>query len=214
MRAQTGWSFETDHPALSKEGNTFWQIILFILLLPALLTGCRQKMADQPRYDPYELSEFFPDMLSARQLPEGTIPRTFTARNELMDEGMTDGKPSDRFPFPVTLDVLNRGRQRFDIYCSPCHGYLGSGDGMAARRGFRRAPASFHSDELRAAPPGHFFDVITNGFGSMPSYAYQVDTRDRWAIIAYIRALQLSQWTAVAEVPPEERQRLESGQQQ
>jgi mono/diheme cytochrome c family protein len=166
-------------------------------------------MADQPRYDPYEESAFFPDRLSARPLPVGTISRNFVAKDELMDQGTTNGKPADRFPFPITLDVLHRGRERYDIYCSPCHGYTGTGDGMVVRRGFRRPAASFQTDELRAAPPGQFFDVMTNGFGAMPSYAYQVGTRDRWAIIAYIRALQLSQGATINDVPPNERQQLE-----
>jgi mono/diheme cytochrome c family protein len=185
--------------------------ILLILIL--LLSGCRQKMADQPRYDPYEESTFFPDRLSARPLPVGTIARDFPLRNELLDRGTINGKAADRFPFPLTMDVLHRGRERFDIYCSPCHGYLGLGDGMAARRGFRRAPASFHTDELRAAPQGHFFDVMTNGFGAMPSYSYQIDSHDRWAIIAYIRALQISQWTPANTVPPDELQKLEQQKQ-
>jgi mono/diheme cytochrome c family protein len=182
----------------------------YILLLVFLvLSACRQKMADQPRYDPYDESTFFPDRLSARPLPVGAIPRDFATQNELLDRGTLNGKAADRFPFPVTMDVLHRGRERFDIYCSPCHGYVGLGDGMVARRGFRRLPPSFHTDELRAAPPGQFFDVITNGFGAMPSYAYQVETRDRWAIIAYIRALQASQWAPANAVPPDELQRLE-----
>jgi mono/diheme cytochrome c family protein len=170
-------------------------------------------MADQPRYDPYEESPFFPDMLSARQLPVGTIPHDFPPRNELLDRGTINGKPADRFPFPITLQVLHRGRERFDIYCSPCHGYIGLGDGMIARRGLPRPPASFHTDELRGAPLGHFFDVITNGFGAMPPYAYQVGITDRWAIIAYIRALQTSQWAPVNIVPADELQKLEQQRQ-
>jgi mono/diheme cytochrome c family protein len=184
-----------------------------VIILMLLLPSCRQKMADQPRYDPYEESTFFPDLLSARPLPVGTIPRDFPTRNELQDRGTISGKPADRFPFPITMDVLQRGRERFDIYCSPCHGFIGVGDGMVARRGFRRPPASFHTDELRAALPGLFFDVITNGFGAMPSYAYQIDVRDRWAIIAYIRALQMSQWAPADVVPPDELQKLEQQKQ-
>jgi mono/diheme cytochrome c family protein len=158
-------------------------------------------MASQPRYDPYEESSFFPDALSARPLPAGTIPRDFAP------------VPSDEPPFPITLDVVHRGRERFNIYCTPCHGFAGYGDGMAARRGFQRPPASFHSDKLRAAAPAYFFDVMTNGFGAMPPYSYQVAPHDRWAIAAYIRALQISQWTAAETIPPEELRRLESGTQ-
>jgi mono/diheme cytochrome c family protein len=185
---------------------------IFVLVF-LLLSACRQQMADQPRYDTYDESTFFPDRLSARPLPIGTIPRDFPTGNELLDRGTVNGKAADKFPFPITMDILHRGHERFDIYCSPCHGYVGFGDGMVARRGFRRPPASFHTDELRAAPPGHFFDVITNGFGAMPSYAYQVDTRDRWAIIAYIRALQMSQWAPANLVPPDQLQKLEQQKQ-
>ena len=228
MKAQTGWSFWTDHPVrafLTFDGaatppvpggdyyrirrSSHFVLLVFILLLPS----CRQQMADQPRYDPYDESTFFPDRLSARQLPIGTIPHDLPPRNELLDAGTINGKAADRFPFPITMDVLHRGRERFDIYCSPCHGYIGLGDGMVARRGFRRPPASFHTDELRAAPPGQFFDVITHGFGAMPPYAYQVDARDRWAIIAYIRALQMSQWAPANAVPPDELQKLEQQRQ-
>jgi hypothetical protein len=163
------------------------------------LGACRQKMADQPRYDPYDQSTFFPDMLSARPLPAGAISRDYVAMR------------TDQMPFPMTLDVIHRGRERYDIFCSPCHGYTGYGDGMVARRGFRRQPASFHTDDLRSAPPEQFFDVMTNGFGAMPSYAYQVGSNDRWAIAAYIRALQVSQWTSAGDVPPAELQKLETG---
>jgi mono/diheme cytochrome c family protein len=226
LKAQRGWSVQNEHPVrafLTFDGaattpikggdyatpsrKTFADFIMLTLML--LLASCRQQMADQPRYDPYDASTFFSDGLSARPLPVGTIPRDFPTRNELLDRGTINGKAADRFPFPITMDVLHRGRERFDIYCSPCHGYIGLGDGMVARRGFRRPPASFHTDELRSAPPGRFFDVITNGFGAMPSYAYQVDTRDRWRIIAYIRALQLSQWAPANTVPADELQKLE-----
>jgi mono/diheme cytochrome c family protein len=208
--ASEGEHFITRRSHPSSGGGEYRLMIVFVVLMMVVSAGCRQKMADQPRYDPYDKSTFFADMLSARPLPAGTVSRNTVSKNEMMDLGMTNGKPADRFPFPVTMDVLNRGRQRYDIYCVPCHGYTGTGDGMAARRGFRRPPASFHADELRNAPPGHFFDVITNGFGAMPSYAYQIDTRDRWAIIAYIRALQLSQWAAPNDVPPDEMQKLEA----
>jgi len=120
---------------------------------------------------------------------------------------------ADIFPFPITRDVLARGQGRFNIFCAPCHSRTGDGDGMVVRRGFRRPP-SLHIDRLRQAPPGHFFDVISNGFGAMPSYADQIGAHDRWAIIAYIRALQLSQNASLADVPQQERQKLQSGGQQ
>ena len=177
----------------------------------AMLTtaACTQNMATQPRYDPLEASDFFPDSSSARPLPIGTISRDYVMKTEFGETGMIGGKPADRFPFPITAEVMRRGQQRYNIYCSPCHDYVGTGNGMAARRGFRRMPASFHTEDMRMSPPGHFFDVMTNGFGSMPPYANQIAARDRWAITAYIRALQLSQWTTLDSVPEDERRRLE-----
>lgn len=124
------------------------------------------------------------------------------------------GKPEpayfDTLPFPVTADVMRRGRERFDIYCAACHGLLGNGEGMVVKRGLRQPP-SYHIDRLRQAPAGYFFDVITNGFGVMPDYADKIRAEDRWAIIAYIRALQLSQHATLAEVPAIERGRLDGG---
>jgi len=168
---------------------------LFCLLLSAFCLlpsfGCRQKMANQPRYDPYESSDFFTDGMAARPRVAGTV-----ARGELA----TIPEVKDGFPMPVTRAVLDRGEQRFNIYCTPCHGRLGDGAGMIPSRGFRRPP-SFHTGTLRAQPTGHYFDVMTNGFGSMPSYRTMIPPQDRWAIIAYIRALQLSQNATVADVP-------------
>jgi hypothetical protein len=159
-------------------------------------------MADQPRYKPYQESGFFTDGTSARPLPEGAIP-----------QGFERSKPSATFPFPVTMDILKRGEERYNIFCTPCHDHLGTGQGIAARRGFREWPPSFHIDRLRMAPPGHFFDVITNGFGVMPSYAYQIPARDRWAIVAYVRALQLSFNAMPSDVPPDELTKLEKEKQ-
>jgi mono/diheme cytochrome c family protein len=180
-----------------------------VFIVCALLTGCTQRMANQPRYDTLAKSTFFPDLSSARPLPPGTVARSVSDKQDLLDSGVINGQPADRFPFPITMDVLSRGQNRYNIYCAPCHDYVGTGNGMAARRGFRRPPASFQTSELRAAPPGRFFDVISNGFGEMPSYATDLSSRDRWAVIAYIRALQLSQWAEVSAVPPEEIQRLQ-----
>jgi mono/diheme cytochrome c family protein len=184
--------------------------IFLVLLLVLLLASCTQQMADQPRYDPLQASDFFPNGSSARPLPDGVIPHDYPAKQDWRDTGMINGKPADRFPFSIDNAVMLRGQQRYNIYCSPCHDYIGTGNGMAAIRGFQRKPASFHSTELRAAPVGHFFDVMTNGFGSMPSYANQIPVRDRWAITAYIRALQLSQSATINDVPAAERQKLES----
>jgi mono/diheme cytochrome c family protein len=192
-------------------GRLHLKLGLALLLLP-LLISCRQYMANQPRYDTYEASGFFPDGTSARPIPQGTIPQG-TRRSEQMFRGTVKGQPSTTFPFPVTMKVLERGRQRFNIFCSPCHDQLGTGAGMAVLRGFRRRPPSFHIERLRAAPPGHFFDVMTHGFGAMPSYAFQVPVEDRWAIIAYVRALQLSFDATAADVPADELKKLESQKQ-
>jgi mono/diheme cytochrome c family protein len=185
-----------------------------IYLLPLLLAlaSCRQSMANEPRYRTYQESSFFPNGSSARPLPEGVVAQEFDLDEHLV-RGTVNGQPAEMFPFPVTLDVLQRGQQRFDIFCTPCHDHLGTGKGMAALRGFREPPPSFHIDRLRTAPPGHFFDVITNGFGVMPSYAFQIPVKDRWAIIAYVRTLQLSWNHTTGDIPPDELKRLEAQKQ-
>ncbi|OFV85722.1 MAG: quinol:cytochrome C oxidoreductase [Acidobacteria bacterium RIFCSPHIGHO2_01_FULL_67_28] len=164
------------------------------------LAACRQDMFDQPRTRPLRRSEFFGDGRSARPPVAGSV-----ARGQLHDDphlytGRVNGALVTTFPFPVSREVLERGHERYNIFCAPCHDRVGNGNGMVVRRGFR-APPSFHIDRLRAAPAGHYFDVITNGFGAMPDYAAQIPAHDRWAIIAYIRALQLSQRAAPADVP-------------
>ncbi|HEX9760915.1 MAG TPA: cytochrome c [Candidatus Acidoferrales bacterium] len=173
-----------------------------------LLAGCRQEMYDQPRTKPHRPSDFFADGRSDRQPVAGAI-----ARGQLRDDphlftGKVGGQLVSTFPFPVTREVLERGRERFNIYCAPCHDRLGNGNGMVVRRGFR-PPPSLHEDRLRDAPVGHHFDVISNGLGSMPDYAAQIPVRDRWAIVAYLRALQLSQRATVADVPPAALQELQ-----
>ena len=178
----------------------------FIVVL--LLTGaCRQKMSYQPKYDPLEPSSFFADGMSARPRIAGTVARGELVANPVMETGKIGGVDADGFPFPVTESVINRGQERFNIYCSECHGRLGDGNGMIPSRGYRRPP-SYHTAALRAAKTGHFFDVMTNGFGAMPPYAAQVSVSDRWAIVAYIRALQLSQNATINDVPPDQRGRL------
>jgi len=170
--------------------------------------GCRQQMADQPPHKPMGVSTFFEHEQSARPLVPGTV-----ARGQLRaDEGFYTGKVGERtvdtLPFPLTSEVLERGRTRFEAFCAPCHDRTGSGQGMVVRRGFRQPP-SYHIDRLREAPLGHFVDVMTNGIGIMPDYAAQVPPRDRWAIAAYIRALQLSEWATLADVPAGERAKLQ-----
>jgi hypothetical protein len=180
-----------------------------VLLGLLFLGGCQQKMADQPRYEPLAKSDFFGDERSARPLVEGTVARGHLDTNEALYTGKVNGRLMERLPFPITKDVLLRGQERFNIFCSPCHDRIGTGQGMVVKRGFR-APPSFHIDRLRTSPDGHFFDVITHGFGIMPDYAGQVSPKDRWAIVAYIRALQLSQNAKLTDVPEPERRSLET----
>jgi hypothetical protein len=180
-----------------------------VVLVFTVLAGCRQKMADQPRYEPLGRSTFFDDERAARPLVEGTVARDQLRTDEHLYQGKQHGKLVDTFPFPVTLAVLSRGRERYDIFCSPCHDRVGTGQGMIVRRGYR-APPSLHIERLRQAPAGHFFDVMTNGFGVMPDYTQQIRPADRWAIVAYVRALQFSQHAAVADVPADRRKQLES----
>jgi mono/diheme cytochrome c family protein len=189
---------------------------LLLALLLLISVGCRRDMQDQPKMKPFRGTTFFGDGLSSRQPIEGTIPRGFLRSDTAYFTGKKTGTPTataspaaqttqgqaqsanaypddvETFPFLVTKEIVVRGRERYDIFCSVCHGLTGNGDGMIVRRGFRRA-ASFNDDRLRQAPVGHFFDAITNGWGAMPSYASQIPVQDRWAIIAYIRALQTSQ---------------------
>ncbi len=185
-----------------------------VLCVPVvmLLTGCRQDMHDQPKYKPLAESGFFADGRSERPPVEDTVARGQLHEDELLYFGRVDKAPAKVFPFPVTREVLERGKERFDIFCSPCHSRVGDGRGMVTQRGLR-GPPSFHIARLREAPPGHFFDVVTNGFGAMSSYASRIPVTDRWAIIAYIRALQLSQRATVADVPPGQRQQLTGGAQ-
>ena len=157
-------------------------------------------MHDAPRVEAYEATDAFADGRGNRPLVEGTVPRGWLRDDELLETGKVDGVLVDQFPFPVTREVLDRGRERYDAFCSPCHGNAGLGNGMIVQRGLK-APPSFHDDRLRGSPAGYFVDVMNNGFGVMQDYRSQVALRDRWAITAYIRALQLSQRATLAEVP-------------
>jgi Cytochrome C oxidase, cbb3-type, subunit III len=176
-----------------------WVLLGFLGLLP--LAGCRQDMHDQPRYKPLGESDFFSDLRESRDPVPGTIARGQFHEDTYFYTGMVGDKPGNYMPFPVTMQVLERGRQRFDIFCTPCHSRMGDGNGTVVQRGFTQPP-SYHTDRLRNAPLGYFFDVITNGYGAMPDYADQIPARDRWSIVAYIRALQLSQNATMADVPP------------
>jgi hypothetical protein len=174
-----------------------------------LMTGCRLDMQVQPRYNPYAPSNFFSDGRSERQPVAGTVARSdvVSGPEEVVYTGTLNGQEINAFPFPITRAVLDRGRDRFNIFCTPCHGLGGDGNGIIVQRGFQRPP-SYHIDRLRNAPVGHFFSVITNGFGAMYPYGYRIPPRDRWAIIAYIRALQLSRQATIDAVPEAERQKL------
>jgi len=185
-----------------------WGVVALILLATP---ACRQDMHDQPKYIPLRPSSFFDDGRSARPIPEGTVARGHLNEDTEFYTGKgPDGKYVDRFPFPITRQVLLRGQDRYNIYCTPCHDRLGTGNGVVARRGFRHPP-SYHIDRLRQAPNGYIFDVITNGFGAMQDYAAQLSPADRWAVIAYERALQLSQNATLNDVPVAERAKLEQG---
>lgn len=179
-------------------------------LLFALLTvaACRQEMYDQPKYKPLGESRFFADRRASRALPEGTVARGWLRTDQRFYEGKQGHELVTTLPVPLTRELLARGRERFNIYCSPCHDRTGSGRGMVVRRGYQ-PPPSYHIDRLRDAPVGHFFDVMTNGLGAMPDYAAQVEVSDRWAIAAYIKALQLSQHAPVSDVPADKRSDLE-----
>jgi hypothetical protein len=190
--------------------------IFACMVLLLLTSGCRLDMHVQPRYNPYDASSFFSDGRSARQPVAGTVPRNANIVGladpddaKKVGAERPGGTGTNVFPFVMTREVLNRGRERYDIFCAPCHGLAGDGDGVIVQRGFQ-APPSYHLDRMRNAPASHFFDVITNGFGAMYPYGYRVPVSDRWAIVAYIRALQLSREGTLDEVPPEERQKLMS----
>ncbi len=177
-----------------------------------LLAGCRQDMHDQPKYKTLRQSTFFSDQRASRPLLPNTVSRGDLREATEFYSGKTgpDAKADlDYFPMPVNREVMERGHQRFDVFCSPCHGRLGNGAGMIVKRGFK-APPSYHIQRLRDAPVGHFYDVITNGYGSMYNYAAQIPPRDRWAIISYIRALQYSQNVQAADITPEMRAKLDA----
>ena len=190
-----------------------------------MASGCGLDMADQPHRTPLETSDFFADGQASRPLVPGTVARGHLRIDRAFFEGKVDAKPVTEFPqqtvaehlhlsgdnSAVLKQILERGQQRFNIYCSPCHDRTGSGHGMVVQRGFP-SPPSYHIDRLRNAPVGHFFDVATNGFGRMPDYASQVPPADRWAIVAYIRALQLSQHAEVSELPNSDQQALTSAE--
>ena len=192
----------------AKAGLKACATAIIVSAITLAVSGCRRDMQDQPKYIPLRASTFYPDDRSARPLVEGTVARGHLHDDTLLETGKIGNDDATVFPFAVDAGVVTRGRERYDIFCSPCHGRTGAGDGMVVRRGFRRPP-SYHDDRLRNAPVGHFIDVMTNGFGAMADYRQQVEARDRWAIAAYIRALQLSEHATIGDVPQSERGRLQ-----
>jgi mono/diheme cytochrome c family protein len=171
--------------------------------------ACRQDMHDQPTLSALEASPFFEDGSASRTPVEGTVARGDLRDDDLLYTGMVDDEPAAVFPFPVDDGVMARGQEMFNAFCSHCHGQTGAGDGMVVQRGFTRPP-DLADERLRDAPAGHIFNVITNGFGAMPDHAAQIKVRDRWAIAAYVRALQLAGRATLDDVPPAERSRLEA----
>lgn len=165
-------------------------------------------MHDAPSYSPLEENAFFADGRSQRMPVDNTVARGTLHADTHFYEGTVDGEIVDTFPITVDEAVMQRGRERFNVFCAPCHGRTGKGDGMVVQRGFR-TPESFHSDRVRGLPAGYFFDVMTRGFGAMQDYASQVTPADRWAIAAYIRALQTSQRATIDDVPAEKRAALQ-----
>ena len=190
-------------------GKKFLNSFILILCV-VILSNCSQQMASQPAHKPFEKSDFFADGQLAQKPVEGTIPSGWTRTNQRTYLSEDFDKNSNELPIPLTEEVLRRGKDRFEITCAVCHGATGDGGGMIARRGFSKPP-TYHSERLRNAPLGHFYDVITNGYGGMGSYAAQVEPPDRWAIAAYIRALQVSQNANVSDVPPEKMSEFENG---
>ena len=172
-----------------------------LLLLICATSACRLDMHVQPRQNPLARSDFYADQRSARPPVEGTVARGELHEDTYFYTGKIGNNPGDVMPFPVTKEVLERGRERFNIFCAPCHSRLGDGNGFVPSRGFARKPPSFHIARLEKAPLGYFFDVMTEGFGIMPDYSSQIPPADRWDIVAYVRALQLSQSSTMADVP-------------
>jgi mono/diheme cytochrome c family protein len=187
------------------------RMLLMVSVTGLALTGCRQDMHDQPKFKPLGETQFYADKRESRPLLANTVSRGDLRNGDPeFYTGKTgkDGKDDvEVFPITVTQELIERGHQRFDVFCSPCHGRLGNGLGMIVRRGFKQPP-SYHIERLRTAPVGHFFDVITNGYGAMYNYSAQVTPRDRWAIVSYIRALQYSQNVKIADLSPADRAKL------
>ena len=185
------------------------RLAIVVVALSSALVACRQDMHDAPRYEPLEATTFFLNGASERMPVANTVARGQLNADRHLYEGVVDGKPAEIFPMPVTEAVMARGQERYNVFCAPCHSRTGAGNGMIVQRGFRQPP-SFNDDRLRNAPVGYFFDVMTHGFGAMQDYSAQVPVADRWAIAAYIRALQFSQNAPLTALSPGERAQLEA----
>lgn len=195
----------------SSRGRARASAIALAAVALAGAAACRQDMHDGPRFKPLQANDFFADGRASREIPAGTVARGFLRDDDVFFTGIQNGAPVERIPMPITAELVARGRERFNIYCSPCHGVSGDGDGMIVKRGYKR-PTSYHDPRLRNERAGYFFDVMTRGFGQMPDYAAQVSPKDRWAVVAYIRALQLSQHASVGDLTADEKGRLERGE--
>ena len=186
-------------------------LVLGVLLAGATASACRQDMHDAPRFTALQQNPFYADQRSSRPLIDGTVARGQLRDNDAFYTGMTaPNTPVALIPMAVTHETVARGRDRFNVYCAPCHGRTGEGNGMIVQRGYKQPP-SFHDPRLRAAAAGYYYDVMTKGFGQMPDYAAQIQPKDRWAVVAYVRALQLSQHATVADVPAADRGKLDAG---
>ena len=188
-------------PRLSSRAKLDRLYVAALILVIPLFSACRLDMHVQPRQNPLSRSDFFADQRSERPPVEGTVARGELHEDTYFYTGRAGSSPGDHMPFPVTKAVLERGRERYNIYCSPCHSLVGDGKGFIPSRGFSRMPPSYHIPRLQKAPLGYFYDVITNGFGIMQDYSSQIPPQDRWDIVAYIRALQLSQNATQVDVP-------------
>lgn len=191
-------------PAASARGGA---VVGLMVLVGFAGLGCRQDMHDQPRFKPLAKSDFFADGRASRPPVAGTVARGQLREDAWLYTGMSGGALAAELPVALDAELLQRGRERYQIFCTPCHGQTGRGDGIVVRRGYRKA-ASFHSERLRGEPVGYFFDTMTRGFGAMPDYAAQIPVRDRWAIAAYVKALQLSQYADASRLSPEQQRQL------
>jgi mono/diheme cytochrome c family protein len=184
-----------------------WLLLAVLTAVGLVCAGCHRDMRDQPRYEALETSDFFPDRMIARPAVAGTVARGQLHEDTAFATGKENGQFVSEIPLEIDKTLLLRGQDRYQIHCSMCHGYGGLGDGMVVQRGFNRPP-SFHLDRVKDAPSGHYFDVITNGLGFMPRYGPRIPARDRWAIVAYVRVLQISHSATLDDVPEAERRRL------